>query len=747
MRRWLLILGLVVVGSSSVLAQGESICPGVGEVVRVNGPGFATASAIRDDLAMTFDVMGFTTWDLRDPSNPSVLGSLEAGRGHSPYQPRNMGLYMHADGWAMTIPWFDIIDLRHPAHPELIEWEIAPWPSVFIVDGDDPWRGVAVSDRMIAASHNHGEIWLLDLSQGVPSAWLTPPWPGLPGFVSDLAFVDERLVVLGALGEIAVYDLSSLAAPTLVGSGQHTEMTPGWSLFGGSGRAVALRGVGHTWVGQPLDVVTVDLTDPTSPTTFDVTTEVGWYTARSVAMTGTGGVVLAVPWGVGATSYSLYEMEFGDPAHPVTVTTRSGIPGFSAAADSQRVLVPDSSRLNLYDRSIGFPLVGASPVEGDADDLDVSGDLGVLANGSTGLVIYDLTDPSSPVEQSRIDVGGWAQEVRISGSTAVVLVRGQSLTTVDFSDPTSPQILGSYPLSSWSSTTNHLAVDGDLALVTEGRYGYESSFLVIDISDPSLPVVDTGASIGPDARNDTAAHLSGTVVLTTYGGSLLTYDVSNHPPVLLDSLELAPYGEIYSTAVIGDTAFVATGYNLYAIDVSDPAALVLDETYDSWFVSLVGATGTELLAIASSDGTYLADFTDLTSPILHATPRQLRWWEPGRIVGDTWLRPSGPFLDIMSLECRAPEADFRWWGLGKQISFENLSRYPVADSSWDFGDGSGSTSLGISLSHIYDQPGRYFVTLDVTGPDGGADSISKIVEVGTRIFADDFETTDTIGWD
>jgi hypothetical protein len=36
--------------------------------------------------------------------------------------------------------------------------------------------------------------------------------------------------------------------------------------------------------------------------------------------------------------------------------------------------------------------------------------------------------------------------------------------------------------------------------------------------------------------------------------------------------------------------------------------------------------------------------------------------------------------------------------------------------------------------------------LDVFGPYG-VDSASEEVEVGTRVFADDFETGDTIGWD
>ena len=739
------VLCLVLSVSSVGFGQGSGGCPGVGDTIQINGPSYSTAVAFLDDLAVTYDVSGFTTWDLRDPLNPVVLGGHVAERGHNAYLPTPLDLYLHPDGWALTVPWFGVYDLRHPAHPEPIEWDIGPTPSVDIDDGD-PWKGVAVRDDLIAASHLHGAIWLLDLSEEPLPPWTTPSWPGLPSWVDDLAFVDDYLVVLGRLGEIVVYDVTDLQAPTVVGSGGHDELTPGWSLYGGAGRALALRRLNTFFIDYPLDVVAIDLTDPTNPVSYDVTGDVAWYAVYSVRLMGTKGVIVAYPWAFGDTQSKLYEIDLSDPANPTIVTTRDSFFGGVMAIDQDRVVKPSYSRMAVYEREEGFPLVGESATEGEADDLDIDGSLGVVANGYAGLVVFDLTDPASPVELSRLDVGGWAEEVQITGSTAVVLVADHALVMVGLTDPASPEILGFYPLDSWSTTTEHLAVDGNLAMVTEGSYGRESSFLVIDISNPSQLVAHTGASIGPDARNDTAAHLSGTIVLTSYGGSLRTYDASNHPPILLDSLELAPFGEIYSTAVIGDTAFAATGYDLFAIDIHDPTALAQIESFDSMLSSRVGATGTGLLAIASSDGTYLADVSDPSAPIFYPTPRPLRWWESGRIIGNTWLRPSGPYLDIMSLECRAAEADFRWWGLGMRITFENLSRYPVTDSSWDFGDGSGSTSSGNTVNHSYDQMGRYTVTLDVIGSDG-TDSISKTIGVGTRVFFDDFETRGTIGWD
>ena len=236
--------------------------------------------------------------------------------------------------------------------------------------------------------------------------------------------------------------------------------------------------------------------------------------------------------------------------------------------------------------------------------------------------------------------------------------------------------------------------------------------------------------------------------MTSYQDTILTFDLTNPDlPTQLDSIALPTVYEIFSVAVVGDVAFAATTFELFAVDISDPSALTIVETYDTIEAVNVGNAGDGMLAVQTwSDGTLLGDFSDLGAPILAEAPEESRWWETGRIMGDVWLRPSGPFLDIVSLECRAPEADFRWWGLGQRIWFENLGRYRITSWSWDFGDGTVSTPPWNTVDHDYEQPGRYTVSLEVVGPNR-TDTTSMVVEVGTRIFFDDFETSDTIGWD
>ena len=739
------LLVLMVLPVSIAGAQTDPGCPGYLSSIQVNGPALPVAIGTDGILAVTKDSLGLTTWDVSDPVSPRRLGTQVGSRGWNDHIER-VDFYLHPAGLAIGVPLLEIYDLRHPAHPEESWWDLDPKPAVHFSNygGDDPWKGLAIRDDVIAAVHAETEIWLLDITELPPTAWTVPVWPNLPSRVVDVAVVGGHLVVLGWSGEVRVYSLEDLGSPSLVGTGATGSFAADWSLYGGGGVALAVSRI-NAMGSSAVETTVIDLADPTTPVVHDVTSQLQWVFVGRVELMGDGGVAQACVSPCESNGWTLNELDLSTPASPVVTTSRSN-GAWDIGLASTMVLTTTSSGIAVWDRSPSFPDLGGSPTEGDADDLDVEGALGVFANGMGGLIVFDLSDPSTPVELSRVEVGGWADEVRIAGSVAVVLVSGLALATVDLSDPADPQVVGSLPLDVWSTSTEHLAVDSNLAMVT-GKLGSQSSFLIVDISDPAAPSPLDSTVIGPSAQNDTAAFLDGAVALTSYRNTLVTYDVSGPATAILDSIEVDPFNEIFSVAVVGDVAFAATGFDLVAVDISDPSDMSVAETFDTIEAVNVGAVGGGLLAVQTvSDGTLLGDFGNLGVPVLAAAPKESRWWEAGRVMGDVWLRPSGPYLDLMSLECRAPGAGFRWWGLERKIWFENLGLYQITSSSWDFGDGAVSSPSGNTTSHVYDQPGRYSVTLEVVGP-GGTDTASIAIEVGTRIFFDDFETRDAIGWD
>lgn len=204
--------------------------------------------------------------------------------------------------------------------------------------------------------------------------------------------------------------------------------------------------------------------------------------------------------------------------------------------------------------------------------------------------------------------------------------------------------------------------------------------------------------------------------------------------------------EVTGLEIIDDRAYALASWDIYAISISDPSALVeLADLGGNW--AAIGAPGAGLLAhtFGQNAPSFLGDYSVPASPVLYASPAESRWWHPGAIVGDTLLRPSGPFLDVVSFECRAPVADFRWAGLGLEIHFVDLSAYTDNGHSWSFGDGIGLSTPGFSARHEYTEPGRYDVTLTVWSSQG-SDTIIKTIEVGTRVFWDGFETGDLIAW-
>src|SRR5260370_106966 len=63
------------------------------------------------------------------------------------------------------------------------------------------------------------------------------------------------------------------------------------------------------------------------------------------------------------------------------------------------------------------------------------------------------------------------------------------------------------------------------------------------------------------------------------------------------------------------------------------------------------------------------------------------------------------------------------------VQFADQSSGPVVSGSWDFGDGSASSS-DESPSHVYGSAGSFTATLTVTGSSGQTSSDSQTITVG-----------------
>jgi len=65
-----------------------------------------------------------------------------------------------------------------------------------------------------------------------------------------------------------------------------------------------------------------------------------------------------------------------------------------------------------------------------------------LADGSSGLQVIDVSNPSSPVLIGSVDTPGFARGVTVTGDTAYVADWSNGLQVIDVSNPSSPVLIG-----------------------------------------------------------------------------------------------------------------------------------------------------------------------------------------------------------------------------------------------------------------------------------------------------------------
>jgi hypothetical protein len=150
-------------------------------------------------------------------------------------------------------------------------------------------------------------------------------------------------------------------------------------------------------------------------------------------------------------------------------------------------------------------------------DARVRGDL-LYATGRNGLEIFDVEDPSAPVEQGGL-AEGVGETLDLDGDHVYVAGRAAGLLVVDVSNPESPTLVARVEALEHAEIVE---VAGSIAWVGGHPYG---GVWAVDVSRPEAPAIVGWFSVP---------------------------------------------GPITDIALRGDTMFVAERDGLYVVDVSDP---------------------------------------------------------------------------------------------------------------------------------------------------------------------------------
>ncbi len=268
-----------------------------------------------------------------------------------------------------------------------------------------------------------------------------------------------------------------------------------------------------------------------------------------------------------------------------------------------------SSGLKIFDVSDpATPAVlGSFDTPGAALGVHVADHLAFVADGSHGLQIVDVADPAAPAAVSSFDTAGYARDLQAVGDLLFVADGSDGLLILNVSNPLAPVVEGSVDTPGSALGTQVL---GSLAFVADGSHGLQ----IVDVSDPTTPTIlgsyDTpGAAREVRVRGDLA-------YLADYDRGLQIVDVSDPTaPVAMGSLDTP--GSAIGIDVAGTFACVADEHDgLRIVDVGNPAAPAFVSRFE-----LGSAEGVQVVGNLAylANASYGFQILDITNPVPPAT--------------------------------------------------------------------------------------------------------------------------------
>ncbi len=254
---------------------------------------------------------------------------------------------------------------------------------------------------------------------------------------------------------------------------------------------------------------------------------------------------------------------------------------------------------------LGPPIVANLELFGNARDVEVQGNYAYVADESGGVVIVDLTNPSSPQVVSRETTHN-PRVIDVADGIAVVYSFFNRVSVVDVSDPFNPLDLGYCSIE--TSGVTEIVIDGTKAYV-----GCNACVHIIDISDPETPEVvwtldlEFGkGSIMPDGQYLYVAGEEYIHIFDTEDPGGITEVASYGIPINYYHRSVKSGNLIYGVYKLGEMSI---------IDVSDPYNPFEASTARVNGIGPVVVSGSLLIVYIGSFIEYL-DITDPLNPVI-----------------------------------------------------------------------------------------------------------------------------------
>jgi hypothetical protein len=313
----------------------------------------------------------------------------------------------------------------------------------------------------------------------------------------------------------------------------------------------------HVYIGGGLGIVGYDISNPTNPVAV-----ANFPFATGLRLAASENYLYEINH-LSGSGVGLAAFDITDPVQPMRLGSWSSanifvnLGGVAASGPFAYVVTGDIGRrgnsfsiVRKIDQPPGLTLLGTHLfAKGTGLDVSVAGNYAYVASGSSGLMIFDVTDPSSATVAGQFFTTVHANKMALHGNLAVVLDADVGFHIVAIDDPANPILVGSYQSAEKAE-----------AILVRGHYVYlgvstpvlhsSANYLeIVDIIDPSRPRrIGRVQFPGPPWDSDDspiphirAIAIEGNLILlaasNAYNGSLSFLDVSSPTaPVVMHAL-------------------------------------------------------------------------------------------------------------------------------------------------------------------------------------------------------------------
>ena len=384
-------------------------------------------------------------------------------------------------------------------------------------------------------------------------------------------------------------------------------------------------------------------------------------------------------------SSSFNTIDINDPMNPIKI-------GSTTELFFIKTITPDSDRLVLAEYGMikilntastiaPAPTQSLNPTGGFAQKTAIVGNRCYLTARIAGLMVYDITEPHTPILVSTVPTTGIAWDIKTQGDYAFVTYF-DGFDVFDLSDPDNPTFITTVS----DTEASYLSIQGQLLAVSSVEPGFIALY---DITNPANPT-HISTYVGPEYPGELI--INGNTIYCAGGySSLVSVDISDPTnPVTAGIYDAPGYAEFtYNIALIDNIALVnSDGGHLYSVDVSDPFNLELLSSTSVPFEATAFAVSNNRL-VTNGGGIHLYDISDPASITWIAAAQSPSQSFRPTISGDTVFAGSSAsyaegLWTINIGECNTCQADLDHDG---SLNFFDISAFlnafnnqnPIAD--------------------------------------------------------------------